>query len=1808
MATSTDLQFSSFTDLVVPFNTSNGMGETETGNIPLTGYTMDITKFTFTPILSALENTNIGVSLDKLIWDMGDGTFETGFSVSKQYKYPGEYKVSTIFTDQNGVTHKNRRSQTIKVYNYIPDALVWYTPTIASGLPEACQCGVASDDLTITRYNSWQSWPVVSGDGGYYINLYSQASHSRPITPDQYWSSPDSHMTPSWRFVENKDSKIPIDKIQTQENTHVYIKNVDGVIVHTTMNDPDGSFAGTSGRSTVNYIDDNSNKLTSAGGSGSSSGAAATFKNDNQSAAEFKPNTEEKDVILFASFDTSKFPVTNSDDELTQFELIKGDYFQIYETQKVGFPMRVKFNAPKELSITSNGIPEFNINTNKYIDSPFSVSVRTQDASGNIVVTDDIVPLSSSWVAPSYAFSGGDITTDVLTAQGFVTTYLSGSDSSFTRITEPISSDEDFKVWDAGSIYPESRDSFVRLLLTTRSKTPSPAPTGRVVTILTSELEAATREILLTTPKNDYIYGVGQPRLWTTKSGREYYAYLSPASTYMPQDSMETELIEHDMPMQTPGTYNAFMNIKGDWNVISSDNKYRLFAETLIDPPLYFNYEVLYYFLTNPSNDIFHQIKPVYYREFSYGDDGSTQTYTQPITTQSPGNSGMYGFATDPTGNVIIVDGDTDRILRYSRKLNYRAELDINTLLPEVSGQHYPGDPDAYGYSPSSVSLDSNLDYWVTLYDTVSTIKISGQTNQVIAAVVPEEANYLASVRTTTSNNDPNIATYVISGVDGRPGEQGEQIINPTTVETCKNNDVIITYTNPLCSFISRYNSQGEFLYKYDFPGEDRYFTGDLCVDVSDHVWAVTESTGLNYDGTVDMSPPRSMIYSLDEELTFRLAISSVQGANFQDMQSPLPHSDETIEMRVTMDERWNSTEMQYEPAGLMIEGRGFEVNKKLTLYEGNTYVFDNIYFNKGQHPLQFRQFIETETTLPLSSDAMDFTGTGLMYTDTVTGAGLGTFSLYVSSNTPSMLLIDENYTQNRMVIETIKKPVINTRDADTFDMINNATHVIPDNNNNIWFSWGKRFCSRYNITQGEIDTTVAVGSAYADTRYHQLSADLHDRRDNANRRSSIEGLSMDTANNLLVVNNADKKLYAINSDTPPTSAYINISNSQTPYEDYNWVESLSSDHLASPDDFLLPESYLTEDQISVFVTNNTSLTGTDQQKRAEAKDFYSRFMSGSLGNVNFRQAHGANPVSATGFEQEIRAGGDWTGWRWINKYDNRIVASDSTSGFVPITGASTEFQLLPTSGILDVVKVNEDIDFAGVLRGYIQQPSLKDKRVFYDEFLNTVFGTSGSSPVSLGKRVYERISNYLSNHTDIDTCTVDALHNLASMVNYRLSEVTTALPTEMMRLVDLLSINFTKLRGVLTDFQTDFEKYGNWDQKTVGVNLGSELLFIFNYSADTGYTTGDYVYHDGEYYEHRGNTGPGVSPVDGSKDDVGWKLWPQGYVRSRHMEDVEIVYRGKSDQWRAEYYQKLPVIIKLVQNIQVKMDEKLVIREEHTDKYRLVNPMMINWKDHREFNLTVDSGEAKITDPNSRWLSEYVSDQSHQHGVFNLENNIITLMGDATVNPTLVLFRNRTYKLNIDSIGEPIEITTTPGPSATRLDGYVTNQATEFGTMIIKTDDDPIAGPIPDVLYYQSVNDPSISGAIQVKYVNDIEHYTTEFDGVTSYNINLSLSSHDDLDRLGWGMSFPEGENAWQYYSVYEYIPDGNKQQVYKSNVIDFDSDNTTLQFTSSSYDEWSRNRGSMEIILERQLRQGLKLFDGADSINTWMNSLSNS
>jgi hypothetical protein len=1864
MATYSALENSSFTDLVVPFTTFNGIDQvaSDTQTEPVTGYTLNVTKFTFTPRLSTLGNTGFGVSLDKLIWDFGDGTHAMGYSVEKRYEYPGDYRVTTIFTDQNGVTHRNSKFQDIKVYNYVPDALQWYTPNIAypnGGLPEKCWSGRPSDDLTIFRYNSWQSWPNVSGDGGYYINLYAQGSKSMPLTEERYWKAPDIHFTPTWRFVASKNDTVPLERAQTTNNTMIYVKLQDGVITHTTEDDPDGELAGTSGTMTVNYIDDNPNRMLSRRPDPKGNNFPAKYENENFSDPEYELyglKYEDKDIILFASFDSSRFPVREYDKELAGFETLKQDYFQIYETQKVGLPIIVKLNEPNKLRITSNGVNGFTISRNKYFNSPISVCVQVTDREQFPINTTEIVELSSQWSAKSQHFSAGDISTDVLTGQGFVSLYLSGEDTTFSRLVTSISPMEDFKFWDPGKFLAENPvNSYIKIDVAERLPDGSPNASGRdlykkpykftnnVVTVLPKHLTDATLQGLNTMLDGGVMSELRTvARYWETKLGDTIYGTLNTDTTYRQPGTFSLDQKSVDIDADTSGSYSAMVSIQTE-EPVTEEKNYRIVAETLIDPPLYFNYDVLYYYMCNPSFDIFHQIKPVYYRNYTYGEDGFTQTYTSPLTTITPGNSGLYGFAVEPLGDVIMVDGDTDKIIRHWRNNEARVEIPVHTLVPDVSADHYPANEDQYGYSPSSVSIDSKLNYWVTLYDAVSTIKIDGRTNEVIGVAIPPVENLVTDGRNVTPQEYwTEDSEYGSTGVGvTAQGEYGENLLKPTAVETCKNDDIIVSYSNPLCSFLARYDQDGNFLYKCDCEGEHLYFPGDICVDVSDHVWAVTESTGLMQDGYPDVGLALGEIRSYNEQLEFRLNVTSVSGAEYTDIQTPVPSVPTTVEFTMLMNTIWDYELNEAVTDGFVIGEFGpNDVNPPLTMYEDNTYVFDNKFFNRGQHPLVFRE-IDFEATGEITEDTtideivIDEDG---LITELTEGYDTAVVSVTISATSPDFFVLqDANFPQNKILIRTVKKPIYIPREGDTFNAINNPSYVIPDCNNNIWFSWGRRFVSRYNVIDDVVDTTVAIGSAYYDPRYDNIDETKHDRRDNADRRSAIEGLSMDTANNLLVINNADKKLYAIYSDFVPASAYVNIPNKDIPYSEFSWMENVSSETEATEQDFLTPDSYLTDEQIKVFLANaqNTRQVELDTTERQLAADQYIKTMAGENGDIVFRTSHGAPGLYDAGLESEIRAGGDWTGFKWINKYDKRLVYSDETTGAVSLTGASDEFTLLPQTGMYDITKINEDKDFAGVIREYIRQPNLRSKTYFYETFLDTIFGTTASSPLSLGKRIYEKISNFAMNHSDIDKCTLQSLISLADMTNYKLTEFGTALPAELERVVDILSVKYTTLKGTTTNYQTDFEKYGSPEQKTIGVNLGSELMFIYDYDSSRSYSPTDFVRVGDQYYQAVAYVPIGEAP-SGTDTTEYWKHWPDGHVRAQHMDDIRRVlapyikngtkYSGSevNEEFIQELYHNQVILIKLLDRVLIEMNKQYVLKEESSGEYQLVTGIAQSWLEQREFKVDLTDGEYIIGNPVSadqaafdttRRHNEIVSDIGVDIPLITISDDIITVCSSVEhVNPTLILYRGRTYFFDVDALGHGVEIVDGLGEDAQRLPGgYIGGQGKELGRIIIQTSDDDIHGPIPETIYYRSMNDHTKSGMIIVKDVTDVKHYSTLYNGVTAFNMDISFNTREQLQRLGWGVNIPDGENTWQYYSLYEYIPGANKEQEYVSNVIQWPELNpevnitendtrgqTTIEFDDiQEFQQWGKDDGIADIIIEKTIREGLSLFDGLDPLD---------
>lgn len=89
----------------------------------LSGYTR-ISEFTFTPNLTGgfLESYHKEVSNIKTYWDFGDGytlSAANTYTATHTYNYPGDYKVTLYFYDNEGNALLNLFSETISIKNYI---------------------------------------------------------------------------------------------------------------------------------------------------------------------------------------------------------------------------------------------------------------------------------------------------------------------------------------------------------------------------------------------------------------------------------------------------------------------------------------------------------------------------------------------------------------------------------------------------------------------------------------------------------------------------------------------------------------------------------------------------------------------------------------------------------------------------------------------------------------------------------------------------------------------------------------------------------------------------------------------------------------------------------------------------------------------------------------------------------------------------------------------------------------------------------------------------------------------------------------------------------------------------------------------------------------------------------------------------------------------------------------------------------------------------------------------------------------------------------------------------------------------------------------------------------------------------------------------------------------------------------------------------------------------------------------------------------------------------------------------------------
>jgi hypothetical protein len=226
-------------------------------------YTNEQDKLIFYPFFgdTTIFTDYIGLSVTPIVddyryfIDFGDGTITSDLTAEHYYKYPGEYQVTLVAVDSATNFYKSEQQPTIKAYNAIPDKIFLAYKEGNSALNSTFE-----NPIVITRYNSYQSWPSVSADGGYTINLSVSGNRSNFIKPVDYYSDSYVQLKKFAAFVQSDETgdTVIVDSIKTN-NDKIYGKRfVTAVSDYVFFSEPvDGSiFLGTSGTSEFYYYED----------------------------------------------------------------------------------------------------------------------------------------------------------------------------------------------------------------------------------------------------------------------------------------------------------------------------------------------------------------------------------------------------------------------------------------------------------------------------------------------------------------------------------------------------------------------------------------------------------------------------------------------------------------------------------------------------------------------------------------------------------------------------------------------------------------------------------------------------------------------------------------------------------------------------------------------------------------------------------------------------------------------------------------------------------------------------------------------------------------------------------------------------------------------------------------------------------------------------------------------------------------------------------------------------------------------------------------------------------------------------------------------------------------------------------------------------------------------------------------------------------------------------------------------------------------------------------------------------------------
>lgn len=169
-------------------------------------------------------------------------------------------------------------------------------------------------------------------------------------------------------------------------------------------------------------------------------------------------------------------------------------------------------------------------------------------------------------------------------------------------------------------------------------------------------------------------------------------------------------------------------------------------------------------------------------------------------------------------------------------------------------------------------------------------------------------------------------------------------------------------------------------------------------------------------------------------------------------------------------------------------------------------------------------------------------------------------------------------------------------------------------------------------------------------------------------------------------------------------------------------------------------------------------------------------------------------------------------------------VIVDNNAASYNLSGVSSSFDIRPST-YNNIYKKGEQVDMTENIKSLRFQEIYLDKTVFFDDFIGSIFGTVSSGFDTLGKKINERIQNFIANNQHVDQVEISPLLSILDEIdNAYIKYNANNYPNLVNRAISLLSINRNRLIGFPNQFDTNFDYKGNVNSTTNGINLGSRV------------------------------------------------------------------------------------------------------------------------------------------------------------------------------------------------------------------------------------------------------------------------------------------------------------------------------------------------------------------------------------------------